>query len=129
MAENTTAVALPPQPIPLDLVKEMAMDIGKEVAAHLERMYPNSVKDGCCLLSVRNCCYNEIMAALAETDPDLIRARLSERKMARRKLRALWKAARTVTPDTPRDEVDLVLSGALTAPDIGDERPTSLPSQ
>jgi len=118
--EGMQLPALPPRPIPPDLVKEMAMDIGKEVAAYVERMFPQAVAvaSSSFLLSIRNCTYNEIMAALADTDPIAIQNRLAVNKMTRRKLRALWKAARTVTPETPQAEVDLILSGALTAPDL-----------
>lgn len=90
--------ALPPRPIPPDLVKEMAMDIGKEVAAYIERMYPKAVEatSSTFLLSVRNSIYNEIIAAIGTSDADEIAARLADRKVARRRLRALWKRARGI---------------------------------
>lgn len=91
---DTKALALPtppPQPIARDVVRQIAMDIGKEVAAHIEVMYPEAVKaaSSTFLLSVRNCTHNEIMAALETTDEAEILARLERRRVFRRK----WKAA------------------------------------
>jgi hypothetical protein len=117
---EATAITLPQQPVEPDLVKEIAWDIAKELAAYVERMFPEAVKAGrgSFLLSIRNHVYNDFMSWTKETDPDRIRARLSESKMARRKLRALYKAARTFTPNTPQHEQDLALSGALNGPDV-----------
>jgi hypothetical protein len=59
--------ALPANPeLSRQLVGEIAMDIGKEVAAHIETMYPKAVEAArsTFLLSVRNCVYNEIIADL-----------------------------------------------------------------
>ena len=98
MTDNqiTNLPALPPQPIPPDLVKEMAMDIGKEVAAYIERMYPDAVKaaSSTFLLSVRNSIYNEIIAAIGTSDAKEIERRLADRKVFRRRLRAQYKAIR-----------------------------------
>ncbi|MTJ93571.1 MAG: hypothetical protein F8N36_12005 [Desulfovibrio sp.] len=85
-----------PSPFSPDLVKEIAMDIGKAVAAHIETMYPAAVAAAGknMLLSVRNCTHNEIMAALETTDEDAIRRRLAERKLHRRRSKAAWKKIR-----------------------------------
>lgn len=101
-----TAVA----PIHEDLVKEMAMDIGREIAAYIERMYPKAVKatSQSMLLSVRNSVYNEIMAALAVTDADDIRNRLAQRKSDRRKLKAMYKHIREADWEKMRAAVDVV---------------------
>jgi hypothetical protein len=82
------------------LVREIAMDIGKEAAAHLEIMYPNAVKATSrnMLLSVRNCVHNEIIAAIQVTDEGKIVARLDERRGARRKIKAAWKNTRKDPP-------------------------------
>lgn len=90
--------ALPPKPIPTNIVKEIAMDIGKAVAAHIETMYPNAVKatSSTFLLSVRNTTYNEIMAALDFTDENEIHNRLDTRKAWRRKYKAAWKKIRNM---------------------------------
>ena len=70
-----------------ELIKQIAMDIGKEVVAHIRVMYPKAAdalgKSG--QLSVRNCTHNEIMAALSTTDADEIVARLAKRKADRRR--------------------------------------------
>lgn len=90
---KTKAIALPPQPITPDVVKQIAMDIGKQVAHHIETMYPNAVKatSSTFLLSVRNCTYNEIMAALEKTEEAAILERLERNKKHRRKINAMHK--------------------------------------
>jgi hypothetical protein len=73
--------------------KEIAMDIGKDLAAYIEGQYPETVKaaSSTFLLSVRNCTYNKIMAALKETDPARIRERLKENARHRRSIRKMRK--------------------------------------
>ena len=62
------------------------------------------------LLSVRNCTYNEIIAALAVTDEAAILERLAERKRHRRELNALRRAGeelgRQREANPPRDVDD-----------------------
>lgn len=84
------------EPVSSDIIKEIAMDIGKEVASHIETMYPKAVEvtSKSMLLSVRNKVYNEIMAALSTTDESEIRERLAVRKAFRRRERARWKHIR-----------------------------------
>lgn len=76
------------------------MDIGKDVCAYIEVMYPQAVKatSSSFLLSVRNSIHNEIMAALETTDEAGIRSRLAERKKFRREWKAQWKRIRSM-PD------------------------------
>lgn len=71
-----------------ELIKEIAMDIGKEVVAHIETMYPAMFQAvaGTAKLSIRNCVHNQIMAALEVNDAEAIRARLEERKQHRRRM-------------------------------------------
>ncbi len=97
------------QPIPRDLVKEIAMDIGKELAAYIEYMYPDAVKaaSSTFLLSVRNCTYNAIMAALETTDEAEIRRRLETHKAFRRKHRAFWKKHRETDWEAVRNAKDV----------------------
>ena len=68
------------------------MDIGKEVVAYVERQYPQAVSAASSTfrLSLRNCIYNEIMAALEITDEAEILARLERRKKDRRDLKKQW---------------------------------------
>lgn len=77
----------------LALVEAIALDIGKAVVHHIETMYPAayaqlSMKG----LSVRNCVYNEIIAALEVTGDREIVARLQARAAHRRKINKLRKA-------------------------------------
>ena len=78
------------------LVREIAMDIGKEVAAHIETMYPDVVKATTpnMLVSVRGCVFNEIMAAIKVNNEGEIIARLANRKKSRRKLKAVYRKIR-----------------------------------
>lgn len=94
MSDNLPA--MPPQPVPRDLIKEIALDVGKEVAAHIETMYPQAVAatPSTFLLSVRNKVYNQIMAAIEDQDEDAIRERLRRRAQERRQLKAQWKKNR-----------------------------------
>lgn len=88
MGDNLPATTTPDR----ELVKEIAMDIGKEAVSHLRVMYPAA----CATLgpsgqtSLRNCIHNEIMAALETMDADKIRARLERRKKQRRNLHKAW---------------------------------------
>ncbi len=79
-----------------ELVKAIAMDIGKEVAAYIEVMYPKAVEatSSTFLLSVRNSIYNEIMAAIEVNDQGQIGARLQDRKKFRREWKAAYKKIR-----------------------------------
>lgn len=74
------------------LVKGIAMDIGKEVVAYVERMYPQAISatSSTFKLSLRNSIYNEIIAALKVTDEAEILARLERRKKQRRELKKQW---------------------------------------
>lgn len=112
---NHKRVALPDDP-DRSLVKGIAMDIGKEVVAYVERMYPQAVEhtSSTFRLSLRNCIHNEIMGALESTDRDEILARLARRKKERRELKAVWAKirdtdweharARNVGPMDAKDE-------------------------
>lgn len=80
-----------------ELVKEIAMDVGKDVCGYVEWMYPKAVEatSSTFLLSLRNSIHNQIMAALdGPTDEVSIRERLAARKTWRRKFKALWKKGR-----------------------------------
>lgn len=81
------------KPIPRDIVRQIATDIGKEVASHIETMYPDAVEATSrnMLRSVRGCVFNEIMAALETTDETEILARLERRRVFRRQRKAAWK--------------------------------------
>jgi hypothetical protein len=84
-----------------ELIKEVAMDIGKEVTAHIEIMYPAAIAatPGTFKTSVQNVVYNQIMAAIEVNDAGEILARLKERKRARTKLTAAYRKMRTADLD------------------------------
>ncbi len=79
-----------------NIVQEIAMDIGKSIAAYIEVMYPEAVTaaSSTFLLSVRNSVYNEIMASLELTEEGAIRAQLLKRKKFRREWKSAYKKIR-----------------------------------
>ncbi len=85
-----------------ELIKAIAMDIGKEVAAYVQVMYPEAIEatSSTFKLSLRNCIYNEIMAAIDVNDAGQIIARLETRKKFRRQWLAAWRKIRE-TPSPP----------------------------
>jgi hypothetical protein len=96
--------AVPHKPLPKDIIKEIAMDIGKEVAHYIEHMYPKAVEaaSSTFLLSVRNSIYNEIMASIEVNDEGKIIARLQKNKKLRahqNKMLKVQKNASTRSPD------------------------------
>ena len=74
-----------------ELIKEVAKDIGVEVADHLRRMYPAAfnANPDTFRVSIRNGIYNEIVAALDLGSADDIRKRLDRRKAQRKELARL----------------------------------------
>lgn len=75
-----------------ELVKQIAKDVGEAVVTHIETMYPRAVEatPSTFKVSVRNCVFNEIMAAVDVNDAGRIEARLKHRQASRRKLRAAY---------------------------------------
>jgi hypothetical protein len=96
MTNQIARIGKPIAPLSRDIIKQIAMDIGKEAASHIETMYPEAIKATSpnMLLSLRNTVYNEIMAALETIDEAEILARLAKRKAWRRERRAAWKKIR-----------------------------------
>jgi hypothetical protein len=94
----TIAGELTSESVPLtrDLIKEIAMDIGKEVVAYIEYMYPQAIEatSSTFKLSIRNCIHNQIMAALEVNEEGAVKARLADRKKWRREFKAMWKKNR-----------------------------------
>ncbi|WP_029581914.1 hypothetical protein [Bradyrhizobium sp. URHD0069] len=85
-----------------ELIKAIAMDIGKEVVAYIEVQYPKAIEatSSTFKLSVRNCIYNQIMAAIEVNDAGQIAARLETRKKFRRQWTAAWRKIRATPTDT-----------------------------
>lgn len=78
------------------MVEAIAMDIGKEVVAYIEVMYPQAIEatSSTFKLSVRNVIYNEIMAAIKTTSEGEIVARLQDRRQSRREWLAVYRKMR-----------------------------------
>jgi hypothetical protein len=89
------------------LVKAIAMDIGKEVVHYVEGMYPQAISatSSTFRLSLRNCIYNEIMAALEVNDEGKIIARLKANKDHRRKMNAMRKVLNETDWEAYREKV------------------------
>ncbi len=87
----------PEDPWSKELIQAIAMDIGKETVAYIEVMYPKAIEatSSTFKLSIRNCIYNQIMAAIEVNDEGEITARLQERKTFRRKWTAAWRKIRS----------------------------------
>jgi hypothetical protein len=86
-----------------DLISEVAMDIGKDLVAYIERMYPavyDEMNSGA-KLSFRNHIYNDLMSVLkCRTETDY-RNWLDARQTHRRRLMNLVRSARSITPPQP----------------------------
>ncbi len=83
---------------PRQMFKAMAMDIGKELAAYIEVMYPDAVKaaSSTFLLSVRNHTYNEIMGwADRKVNPETLESVLTDRATFRRNWKATYRKIRS----------------------------------
>jgi hypothetical protein len=82
-----------------ELIKEIAKDIGDAVVVHVETMYPAAVAStpSTFRTSLRNCIFNEILAAVEVNDARRVVARIRDRKRARRKTRADYRRMRTAS--------------------------------
>jgi hypothetical protein len=74
-----------------ELIKEVALDIGKETVFYIETMYPEmfAAVSASAKLSVRNHIFNQIMAAIKVNEEGKIRLRLAERKAQRRYIKKI----------------------------------------
>jgi hypothetical protein len=84
-----------------ELVKLIAKDVGDAVVTHIETMYPDAIAatPGTFPLSVQNCVFNEIMAAIEVNDAGQIAARLADRRRARRGLKTAYRKMRAADKD------------------------------
>jgi len=82
------------------LISDVAMDIGKEMVAYLEVMYPDifNAMNGGCKLSIRNHIHNNIMAVLEYSTEEEYRAWISRRKAFRREWLATYRKIRKARP-------------------------------
>ena len=81
-----------------ELISRVALDIGKEMVAYLEVLYPDvyQTMNSGCKLSIRNHIHNDIMNALETTRADEIEARLITRRDFRRKWLAQYRKLGTM---------------------------------
>ena len=88
-----------------DLLKLIAMDVGKEVATYIEVMYPEAVNaaSSTFLLSVRNHTHNEIMA-LADFEGGVVEmlTKITERNAFRRRWKAAYQKIRNKKEETAK---------------------------
>ena len=79
-----------------DLIKAIAMDIGKDTVAYIEVQYPAAIEatSSTFKLSIRNHIYNQIMAAIEVNDAGQIEARLERNKKHRREWLACYRKLR-----------------------------------
>jgi hypothetical protein len=90
---------LPAKPMTPELVSEIAMEIGKEIASHIEIMYPKAVEATSknMLLSVRNSVHNDIVAAVEALNRGDAVAWIERRRAHRREMRAAYRKIRDQT--------------------------------
>lgn len=92
-----------------ELIKRIAADIGTDMVAYIEVMYPAAIAatSSTFKISVRNHIYNQVMAAIEITDADQIETWLKDRKKHRREwLAAYRKMRRNPTPHPNGDRGD-----------------------
>lgn len=81
-----------------DLLRRIAMDVGKEIVAYIDHAYPE-MYDGVlspksARLSIRNATYNAIMQAVKDADRGRSEAAISANDAHRRTMRRLQRAAK-----------------------------------
>jgi len=80
------------------LVRQIAMDVGKQVVDHIDGMYPQmfaNVSKASASLSIRNTAYNAIMEAVKAANKGEVEQMLKRHDEHRRTMRRLRKAAQT----------------------------------
>lgn len=94
-----TIERLPAKPMTPELISEIAMEIGKEVASHIETMYPAAVQatSKSMLLSLRNSVHNDIVAAVKALNEGDAVAWIERRRKHRREMRAAYRKIRDET--------------------------------
>lgn len=77
------------------LVRQIAMDVGKQVAFHIETQYPgmfDAVAAKSAALSIRNTTYNSIMEAVKAANKGEVETMLKRHDAHRRDIRRLRRA-------------------------------------
>lgn len=78
------------------IVRQIAMDVGKQVVDHIEHAYPamcDAVAWKSARLSIRNCTHNAIMEAVKAANHGEVEPMLERHDVHRRAMRGLRKAA------------------------------------
>ena len=78
------------------IVRQIAMDVGKQVIDHIEHAYPamcESVAWNSARISIRNCTHNAIMEAVKSANHGEIEVMLERHDEHRRTMRRLRKAS------------------------------------
>lgn len=78
------------------LVRQIAMDVGKQVVDHIEHAYPaicDAVAWKSARISIRNCTYNAVMVAVEAANKGEVGQMLDRHDDHRRTMRKLRKAA------------------------------------
>lgn len=90
-----------------ELIKAIAMDIGKEVVAYIEVMYPKAIQatSSTFKLSVRNSIHNEIISAIEVSDKGQIESRIRDRKKFRREWTGAYRKMRKEAEAEPTDDI------------------------
>jgi hypothetical protein len=90
MSEDVKLPALPraPEPLTDELVRKIAMDVGKQVIDHIADMYPQMLEAApkSARLSIRNTAYNAIMEAVKAANEGRAESMLDAHERLRRKL-------------------------------------------
>lgn len=79
-----------------ELVRQIAMDVGKQVVAHIEYAYPDmcdAVAWNSARLSIRNCTHNAIMEAVKAANNGEVETMLTRHDAHRRVMRKYSKTA------------------------------------
>lgn len=97
LIDSTKLVAeIEPPQFSDDIIRQIAMDVGKQVVDHIEHAYArmcDAVAWDSARMSIRNCTHNAIMEAVKAANKGEIEAMLERHDQHRREMRKLRKAA------------------------------------
>lgn len=90
-----------------EIVQAIAMDIGKDMVAYIEVMYPKAIEatSSTFKLSVRNHIHNQVMEAIKLRDAESVEAWLTVRKKHRREWLVAYRRIRKMDEVEPTDDV------------------------
>jgi hypothetical protein len=92
-------MTVPAVPFTDEIIRRIAMEIGKEVVAHIEHGYPQMIAAyPNAKISIRNATYNAVMMHIRAADEGRTDALIQSQEAHRRKMAKLRKAAQEPTP-------------------------------